>query len=131
MIFLLDANFPPHLARALQALDQEDCQFRHSPEEFGPDASDEKIFQAIRDRGWLLITLDAKMARRPAQRRAILDAGLGVFVFTGTSLAQRSFREIASFVLSVADRILDKAGTTKRPFIWGISDRRVFDRLDT
>lgn len=130
MIFLLDANFPPHLARALQALDQEDCQFKHSPEEFGADASDETIFQEIRDRGWLLITLDAKMARRPAQRRAILDAGLGVFVFTGTSLAQRSFREIASFVLGVADAILDKARTTKRPFIWGISDRKVFGRLD-
>ena len=70
------------------------------------------------------------MARRPAQRRAILDAGLGVFVFTGTNLAQQSFREIASFVLGVADKILDKARTTKRPFIWGISDRRVFDRLD-
>src|SRR5437016_4666071 len=64
-----------------------------------------------------------------AQRQAILDAGLGVFVFTGSSLAQRTFREIASFVLGVTDTILDNARTTKRPFIWGISDRRVFARL--
>ena len=83
MIFLLDANFPPQLARALQALDQEDCQFLHSPDEFGAEAPDEVIFEGIKGRGWFLITLDAKMSKRPAQRQAILDAGLGVFVFMG------------------------------------------------
>ncbi|MFQ5704598.1 MAG: hypothetical protein ACE5HT_11310 [Gemmatimonadales bacterium] len=98
MIFLLDANFPPQLARALQVLDQEDCQFRHSPDEFGADAADEVIF--------------------------------AVFVFTGSALAQRSFREIAAFVLSVTDAILEKGRTTKTPFIWGITDRRRFRRLD-
>ncbi len=130
MIFLLDANFPPQLARALQDLDQEDCQFRHSPAEFGADASDEEIFAALKGRGWFLVTLDAKMSRRPAQRQAILDAGLGVFVFTGRALPQRSFRQIAAFVLSVADDMLERAGFTDRPFIWGISDKRGFERLD-
>jgi len=130
LIVLLDATFPPQLARALQELDQEDCQYRHAPAEFGADAKDEVIFAGIKERDWLLVTLDAKMSKRPAQRQAILDAGLGVFVFTGSSLAQRSFREIVSFVLSVTDAILAKAQATKRPFIWGISDRRAFDRLD-
>ncbi len=130
MIFLLDATFPPQLGRALQELDQEDCQYRHAPAEFGAAATDEAIFAAIRERDWFLITLDAKMSKHPAQRQAILDAGLGVFVFTGSSLAQRSFREIVAFVIGVTDTILDKAQTTKRPFIWGISDRRVFARLD-
>lgn len=130
MIFLLDATFPPQLARALQELDQEDCQYRHAPAEFGADAKDEVIFAGIEERDWFLVTLDAKMSRRPAQRQAILDAGLGVFAFTGSSLPQRSFREIASFVLGVTDIILKKAQSTKRPFIWGISDRRVFERLD-
>jgi len=130
LIFLLDANFPPQLARALQNLDQEDCQYRHSPAEFGPDAADEVIFAEIKERGWFLVTLDAKMSRHPAQRRAILDAGLGVFVFTGRALPQQSFRQIAAFVLSVADEMLERAGFTDRPFIWGISDKRVFERLD-
>ncbi len=130
MIFLLDATFPPQLARALQELDQEDCQYRHAPAEFGAAAKDETIFAGIREREWFLITLDAKMSKRPAQRQAIIDASLGVFVFTGSSLAQRSFREIGAFVLTVTDGILERARTTKRPFIWGISDRRVFDRLD-
>jgi hypothetical protein len=80
LIFLLDATFPPQLARALQELDQEDCQYRHAPSEFGAAAKDETIFAGIREREWFLITLDAKMSKRPAQRQAILDAGLGVFV---------------------------------------------------
>jgi predicted nuclease of predicted toxin-antitoxin system len=130
LIFLLDATFPPQLGRALQELDQEGCYFRHATSEFGEGAKDEVIFAGIQERDWFLITLDAKMSKRPAQRQAIIDARLGVFVFTGSSLAQRSFREIASFVLGVADSILDLARTTKRPFIWGISDRRVFGRLD-
>jgi hypothetical protein len=130
LIFLLDATFPPQLGRALQELDQEDCQYRHAPAEFGAAATDETIFAAIRERDWFLITLDARMSKRPAQRQAILDAGLGVFVFTGSSLPQRSFREIVAFVIGVTDTILERARTTKRPFIWGISDRRVFDRLD-
>ena len=130
MIFLLDATFPPQLGRALQELDLEDCQYKHATVEFGEGAKDETIVAGIRDRNWFLITLDAKMSKRPAQRQAIIDSGLGVFVFTGSSLAQRSFREIASFVLGVTDTILDKAGATTRPFIWGISDRRVFERLD-
>ncbi|MEX0690857.1 MAG: hypothetical protein WD934_00845 [Gemmatimonadales bacterium] len=130
MIFLVDATFPPQLARALQALDQEDCQFRDAPAEFGADAADEILFEGLREHGWVLVTLDAKMPRRPAQRQAILDAGAGVFVFTGIVLPQKSFREIAAFVLSVTDAILRRAVETERPFIWGISDKRKFERLD-
>ncbi len=111
MIFLLDATFPPQLARALQELDQEDCQYRHAPAEFGAAGKDETIFAGIREREWFLITLDAKMSKRPAQRQAIIDASLGVFVFTGSSLAQRSFREIGAFVLTVTDGILERART--------------------
>jgi len=60
----------------------------------------------------------------------MLAAGIGVFVFTGRSLPQRTFREIAATVLAVTDGIVRKAGETERPFIWGISDQRKFDRLD-
>jgi len=130
MILLLDANFPASLARALQELDQEDCQYRNSPAEFGQEAKDEDIFAGIKDRGWILLTLDEKMTKRPAQRQAILDAGLGVFVFTGSSIARRPFRDIAAFVLKVTDEILKEAQRTKPPFIWGISDKGVFTRLD-
>jgi len=131
LIFLLDATFAPQLARALQELDQEDCEFRHSSIVFGQEAPDELIFKGIKERGWFLVTLDARMSKRPAQKEAIIESGIGAFVFRGTSLPQRSFRKIAAFVLDVSDDIIEKAAGTTRPFIWGISDRRVFERLDS
>jgi hypothetical protein len=126
--FLLDENFAPSIAKALVALSHDDVNFHHAVDEFGRGASDTLVFEGVRDRGWLLVTQDVHMARRPDQRQALLDAGLGVFVFTGR--AQRSFRQIAVAVLSVADEMVRVARRTPRPFIWGIPDRGAFKRLD-
>ena len=70
------------------------------------------------------------MSKRPAQREAILESGIGAFVFRGSGLPERSFRKIAAFVLDVSDEIIEKASKTTKPFIWGISDHKKFERLD-
>jgi len=128
--FVLDATFSPKLAEALKALSEDDAEFEYAPALFGAAADDSTIFQGVRTREAFLITLDTKMTKRPQQRAAMLGAGIGVFVFTGRSLPQRTFREIAATVLAVTDGIVSKARETERPFIWGISDQRKFDRLD-
>jgi hypothetical protein len=130
LILLLDACFPPKLARALEALNQEDCQYHHSSAVFGQDAEDEVIIQGAAARGWILVTQDARMSKNPHQRAAILEAGIGAFAFIGTATAQKSLRKMAAFVLDVADEMIEKASTTRRPFIWGITDRKKFRRLD-
>ena len=131
MIFLLDATFPPKLARALQELtERHDCQFRYANEEFGHAAQDEILIQGIRARGWYFMTMDERITRNPVKRKALLDGHIGTFVFTGSSLAQRSFYKIVSFVMAVAEEILEHAAHTPRPFIIGISDRARFTRLD-
>lgn len=130
MKFVLDATFSPQLATALEALSQDDAHFEYAPTLFGSAASDEVIYQGVRDRDACLITLDIAMTRKPQQRAAMQEAGIGVFVFTGRTLAQRSFREIAAAVLAITDEIVARAGSTRRPFVWGISDRKKFERLD-
>lgn len=130
MIFVLDATFSHQLVQGLHALSQEDCEFRYAPDLFGKDASDERIFAGLKGRSCFFVTLDARITRHPAQRRAMIESGIGAFVFTGRSLAQRTFRQIAAFVLSVADEMIEKARATESPFIWGISDRGRFERLD-
>lgn len=130
MILLLDACFPPKLAHALEALEEADCWFRHSKAVFGQDAADEIIIHGAGERGWLLVTQDARMTRNPHQRAAILDAGIGAFAFIGTATAQKSLRKMAAFVLDVTDEMIEKASVTKTPFIWGITDRKKFRRLD-
>ena len=128
MIFLLDSSLPPRLAQALQLFDQEDCQYRHCTEVFGAGAHDEAMLAGVRERGWFLVTHDVRLSRQPAQRQALLESGIGVFVFTG--LAERTVREFAAFVLECAGAMAYQAAKTKAPFIWGISDHRRFTRLD-
>ncbi|MGH6954080.1 MAG: hypothetical protein ACREGL_07860 [Alphaproteobacteria bacterium] len=131
MIFLLDATFPPKLARALQELtERRDCEFRYANDEFGAGAQDEVLIDGARERRWFLMTLDERITRNPAKRQALLEGGIGTFVFTGSSLARRSFYKIVAFVMEVAEEILLHADRTPRPFIVGISDRGKFNRLD-
>lgn len=130
MIFVLDANLSPTLAQALHLLCQkEGIEFRSAQDEFGAGAADEDIFRALQGRGWFFVTLDVQMTRRPGQRRAMEESGIGAFVFTGSSLPQRSFREIAAFVLAVTDAMIGRAKSTTPPFVYGISDRKKFERL--
>ena len=76
------------------------------------------------------MTLDERITRNPAKRKALLDGSIGTFVFTGSSLPRRSFYKIVAFVMTVAEEIIEHAARTGRPFIIGISDRAKFDRLD-
>jgi predicted nuclease of predicted toxin-antitoxin system len=128
--FVLDATFSPQLATALQALSEEDAQYKYAPTLFGADAGDMEICQGAQKLGAFLVTLDTKMTKKPQERAAMKVAGIGVFVFTGRALAQKSFREIAATVLAATDEMLEKARETKCPFLWGISDRGKFTRLD-
>ena len=132
MIFLLDATFPPKLARALQELtERRDCEFRYANDEVGAGALDEVLIERARERRWFLMTMDERITRNPAKRQALLEGGIGTFVFTGSSLARRSFYKIVAFVMEVAEEILLHADRTLRPFIIGISDRGKFTRLDS
>lgn len=131
MIFLLDATFPPKLARSLQDLsERRDCEFRYANDEFGEGAPDETVVEGVRRHGWFLMTMDERITRNPAKRRALRDGGIGTFVFTGSSLPRRSFYKIVSFVMGVAEEIVEHAARTPRPFIIGISDRSKVTRLD-
>lgn len=55
------------------------------------------------------MTMDERITRNPAKRRALMDGRIGTFVFTGSSLPRRSFYRIVSFVMEVAEDILEQA----------------------
>lgn len=127
---MLDATFPPKLARALQDLtERRDCEFRYANDEFGEGARDEVLIDGARTRGWFLMTMDERITRNPAKRRALLDGRVGTVVFTGSSLPRRSFYKIVAFVMDVAEEIVEHAARTQPPFIIGISDRAKFSSL--
>ena len=119
-----DENVSDRVVRALRALGHDVV---HLLDEFERGTPDVQFLPAIGDKGWFLVTQDKRIRSRPHERRALLNAGVGAFVFTGR--AEKSTDEQAILILKHLPRIKGLAAKTERPFIFGISDRGNFDRL--
>src|SRR2546425_5796519 len=57
-----------------------------------------------KERGWFLVTLDAGMSKRPAQREAIIESGIGAFVFR----SEEHTSELQSLAYLVCRLLLEK-----------------------
>jgi hypothetical protein len=101
----------------------------HSTEFLERGTPDDVLFKAFAARGYFLVTQDQNMSRKKHQRAAMLSLGLGAFIFTGR--ASRSNPEFALLLLQSFGEIAQRADVTTRPFIFGISDRRHFERQDS
>lgn len=123
--FLFDENVSPAIVDALKALEYPVC---HCTEFLPRGSSDERVFAMTAVRDYILVTQDQNMSRKKHQRAAMLSHGLGVFIFTGQ--ASRSNKEFAILIQRVFGEMRIKAERTTRPFVYGITDRRRFDRLD-
>lgn len=125
MALLLDENLSPKIATALKALGRE---VTHVNEILPRGTADEEIFSKLAELDWFLLTQDIKIKRHKHQREAMIQAGIGAFIFTGR--AEKSLEEMTIKILEHLDEIESLAGTTSRPFIFGISDRGKMERLD-
>jgi hypothetical protein len=72
-------------------------------------------------RGWFLIRHDKNMWRKPAQREAMLQAGIGVFVLV--SSANFSPADLTELTLRRRQDIYKHAKKTRRPFVLRLPDR--------
>ena len=130
MIFLFDENIPRQVVRSLQAFNRpSSLEFVHALDHFPAGTPDIQLFGELAKRGWLLVTQDRRMSKNRVERAAILNSGIGVFVLTGS--AERSLIQLGSFVLSRIEEIMGLAQGTRPPFIFGVTDRGKFNRLDT
>lgn len=109
-IYFTDRNlgkqFPAILRKAGVSVERFDDHFVH-------DLPDEKWLAEVARRGWVAITHDANIRRRPNQRAAVLDGGLGLIVVVG----KLPFPELAThFAHSIAavERFVQKH---ERPWI--------------
>lgn len=119
MIFFFDENMPPKVAAALQALGT--CEARHLVDYLPRGTPDEEVFAFVSSQGWFLVTQDARIKRKPHQRRALLESGIGAFILTGR--AERSVEEMMIFLLDRMPEILEAAQNVSPPFIFGVPDR--------
>ncbi len=125
MTLLLDENLSPKIATALKALGRE---VTHVNEILPRGTTDEEIFSKLAELGWYLLTQDIKIKRHKHQREAMIQAGIGAFIFTGR--ADKSLEEMTIKILQHLDEIESLISNTRRPFVFGISDRGKIERLD-
>ncbi len=124
MTLLFDENFPQYLPEALRLFG---IEAEHTLDRLPASTSDVEVFTFLRAKGWAWVTHDKGVKRKKHERAAILEAGVGAFVLTGS--VRRSAVEILRFILDVLDEMQDYAQRTSPPFIYGISDRGKFERL--
>lgn len=125
MTFLFDENIAKQIVEALRALDWDAV---HALEVVKQGTDDITLLARVAHEGWYFVSQDQRITRHPVQRKALIDLKIGAFFFTGR--AERSLTELAILILTCQYEMLEKANRTKRPFIYGISDRRKFERLD-
>ncbi|GIU99468.1 MAG: hypothetical protein KatS3mg014_1084 [Actinomycetota bacterium] len=79
MTFFFDNNLSPRLVEGLRAFGEDAMHLR---DEFPADTDDTVWLPEIGRRGWYLVTHDKKIRKKPAEIRALKQAGVGAFVFT-------------------------------------------------
>jgi PIN like domain len=125
LTFLFDENISQLVVDALKALGKPVAYLT----DILPRGTDDiTLFSRLAELGWFLVTQDKKIKRKKHELEALRRAGLGAFIFTGR--AERDIDSMMMLVLRSFNEMQTLATETKRPFIFGISDRGSIDRLD-
>jgi hypothetical protein len=90
-------------------------------EEVGQHVADERWLRDAGEHGWIVLMKDDAIRRRPAERDALVDAGVRAFCLTNAQL--RAAEQTERFV-SNRHRILQQA-RKPGPYIYGVYERRL------
>jgi len=85
---------------------------------FTSDAADEEWLPEIGELGWLILTKDDKIRRRPVERDALLRSGARAFILPSGNM---SGKEMAATITKALPRIQRFVGKNQPPFIARIS----------
>ncbi|MFW2457950.1 hypothetical protein [Methyloversatilis discipulorum] len=105
-------------AKLDHALRAADIPFVAHRDLFAHDTPDEKWLAEAGRRGWLVLTRDQNIRRRPDELKALRDAGVLLFALTSGNL---SAQETADLAVSCWPRMIRLAETTTRPAIFSIT----------
>jgi hypothetical protein len=95
MTLFLDNDLSPALAEVLRQVDADAVHLR---EKFDPATPDEEWLPRVAREGWVLVTADERMRKRPAQRLVLQACGItGLFLFKGFLRLQKR-EQVAWFV---------------------------------
>lgn len=122
--FVLDNNLSHKVAAALAALD---LPFHHSTDILPANTDDEDLIPEVAARGWILVTQDKKIRKRKHERAAMIQSGIGAFIYMGQ--ADKSLEEMMRMLLRDLPEMRKLVSKRRPPFVFGISDRGKFEEL--
>jgi hypothetical protein len=119
--FLFDANTPPGLVDALEALGE---PAEHVARIFAPATPDETWIRHAGERGWCIITRDVNITRRVHEAAALREAGVGAFFLLPGKRSPR-LCQIVQAVIKQWPEIKRVARSERGPFQYQIGERQV------
>ncbi len=118
MTLAFDENLPPAVAQALALVGH---PVTHVVEHLPRGTVDDLLFAEAARREWVLVTRDANMWRKRAQRAALLQAGIGVFVIVSSTA--HSAADLLALLSRRMSETVDLMARTRKPFVLRVPDR--------
>lgn len=87
-------------------------------EVFAPDARDEDWIAAVGRHGWVIVTRDQNIRRRPNERAAVRRAAVHLFALTSGNL---SATETAAVITKAWPAIQRAVQSTPAPTLWSVT----------
>ncbi|HTD32291.1 MAG TPA: hypothetical protein VK665_01420 [Candidatus Elarobacter sp.] len=95
MTFFFDNTFPPQLVKILVILG---VDAHHLQDDFPPDTLDVDWIPEVGKKGWVVVTGDRRISKKPPERKALQEANvIAVFMSKGFT-SKKIFDIVASFV---------------------------------
>ena len=95
MTFFFDNTFPPQLVKILKILNVE---AHHLQDDFAPETQDVEWLPEVGRRGWVVVTGDRRISKKPPERKALEEANvIAVFMAKGFT-GKQIFDLVASFI---------------------------------
>ena len=112
LVFFVDRSLGHRAVAA--ALRDAGVRFEVHDAHFPQNATDEVWLGEVGRRGWPVLTADARIRYRAAEKKAVFDAGVALFILVARDLDGASIGAAIVRALPRMRRVLD---ATKRPFI--------------
>lgn len=122
-MFFLDRSVES--ASVAAALRDAGVQVRLHGDFFAHDAKDEVWLPDVAHRGWIVLTRDKWIRRRPIEKQALIASGARAFVLTWGNLRGR---EMAEMIVKHIDSMARLARITEPPFVFAVTKTRVEPR---
>jgi len=116
-VIFIDRSIPRRVAEELRRVTDDPVIFLD--DRFPPDTPDREWLAVAGREGWLVISRDKRIRRRPGEREAIRVNGVGCFILGWRKNLKRE--EYVDVLVGSLDEMQARFAETPRPFIYVVN----------